>query len=252
MHRRRIVAVLSLALAFAGAAASTVESTSGSPTMLDALFAAIRAQDLASVERLVDNDPTLLGQRNAQGISPLSWAAYLQQQPIVVALRQRRGMPDFFEACIIGDDAVVDAAIAAHQDVNVPAPDGFTAVGLAVFFGHPGLARRLLDAGADVNARSSNAQRVAPIHATLAHNDVSTLELLLVRGADPNLPQERGVRPLHEAASSGSLPAVALLLMFGADPRLASEDGRLPADLARAKGHEALAVRLESLARPRS
>lgn len=216
--------------------------------MIEDLFAAIRSKDTDAVVRLVDADPSLLTQRNKQGISPLSWAAYVKEPKIVAALRARRGTPDLYEASIIGDEAVVAAEIARHpESINVPAPDGFTALGLAVFFGHPALASQLVDAGADVNARATNSQHVGPIHAALARQDLATLELLLVHGADPNLPQERGIRPLHEAARLGSFAPAALLLLFGADPGLASEDGRRPSDLARSEGHTAWAERVDAV-----
>lgn len=233
---------------YCGSAAQAATPPYGSTPVIEDLFAAIRSKDFNAVVRLVDADPSLLTKRNEQGISPLSWAAYVNEPGIVAALRTRRGTPDLYEASIIGDEAAVAAEIARDpKSINVPAPDGFTALGLAVFFGHPALARRLVDAGADVNARAANPQHVGPIHAALARQDLATLELLLVRGADPNLPQEQGIRPLHEAARLGSFASAALLLMFGADPRLASEDGRRPADLARSEGHLAWAERIDAM-----
>lgn len=218
-----------------------------SGTPIDQLFEAIRSHDVARVDALVAANPSVLSERNAQGVSPLSWAAYLGQQPIVEALRVKRGTPDFHEACIVGDEGAVQAAIARGQDVNEFAPDGFTPVALTAFFRHPTLARLLIDAGADVNLRAKNAQHVGPIHAAVARNDVQTLELLLLRGADPNLPQEKLVRPLHGAASEGSTVAVALLLMFGADATALTEDGESAADMARKKAHP-FADRLAAIA----
>jgi len=216
-------------------------------TPLDRLFEAIRSHDLAKVDEVVSEHPDVLNQRSAQGISPLSWAAYLGQQPVVEALRVKRGAPDFYEACIVGDEGSVQAALAAGQDVNAFAPDGFTPVGLAAFFRHPGIVKHLIDAGADVNLRSRNAQSVGPLHAAAARSDIEIIELLLLRGADPNLPQEKLARPLHSAAANGSTVAVALLLMYGADPNALTADGERPADLAKKKGH-ALAARLEAIA----
>ena len=198
--------------------------------------------------------------RNAQGVSPLSWAAYLQQPDVVELVRSRRGTPDFHEACIVGDAEVVRAGLAHGQDVDQPAADGFTPLGLAVFFGQPGIAQLLINAGADLNRRASNPQQVAPIHAAVARNDLATLELLLARGADPDLPQAQQIRPLHEAAGAGRMAAAALLLLFGADPAAEADPGpetggrRRPAELARARGHAAIAERLEAAAavpRPR-
>jgi len=216
-------------------------------TALDSLFDAIRGGDVERVDAAVTADPSLLAQRNAQGISPISWSAYLGQASILETLRAKRGTPDFFEACIIGDEATVRSAIAQDHNLDAFAPDGFTPVALAAFFGHPAIARLLIEAGANVDLRAQNAQGVGPIHAAMARGDLTTLELLLLNGADVNARQQRGYTPLHEAASSGNLPAVAMLLMFGADPTAKADDGATPVDLAKKKGH-ALAKRLEEFA----
>jgi ankyrin repeat protein len=223
-----------------------VESTS----TIEPLFEAIQAGDLGKVNALIAAHPSMLNARNARGASPLSWAAYTGQAAILAALRSRRPELDFFEACIVSDESAVRAAMEAGQDVDAFAPDGFTPLALAVFFGHAVLARRLIEAGADVNLRAKNDQHVGPIHAALARGDLQTLELLLQMGADPNAPQEKNIRPLHEAASSGSTVGVALLLMYGADPAAKADDGHTAADLARGKGY-AIAARLEALAAKR-
>lgn len=244
MRVTRWIALVLVSVLVTGSRAEGVTRVSGT---IDQLFEAIQAHDLAKVDALISAHPSVLTERNAQGVSPLSWAAYLGQQPIVEAIRVKRGTPDFHEACIVGDEGAVRAALAAGQDVNAFAPDGFTPVALGAFFRHPEIVKLLVDAGADLNLRSKNAQKVGPLHAATARNDVQTIELLLLRGADPNLPQEKLARPLHSAAANGCTAAVALLLMFGADPNAATEEGERPAEMARKKGHP-LAARLEAIA----
>jgi ankyrin repeat protein len=234
-------ALVALAVASPAAAGAAGEESA----MLDDVLAAIRADDAAALARLLDADPALAAQRDASGLSPLSLAAYMERPHLVEIVRARRGAPDFFEACILGDIASIEAALAAGQDVDAFAPDGFTPLGLAVFFRHPELAARLIEAGADVSLQARNAQRVGPIHAAVARGDLATLERLLLAGADPNAPQQQGFTPLHAAAAQGSLAAVALLLMFGADPSLRSEQGKTAADVARERGHPEIAERLE-------
>ncbi len=153
----------------------------------------------------------------------------------------------FFGACIVGDVAAVRRALARGQDVDQLSPDGFTPLGLAIFFRRTEVARLLIDAGADVRLRSRNALQVAPIHSAVARGDVAMLQTSLLRGADPNQTQQRLMRPIHEAAAAGAMPIVAMLLMFGVDPAARSEDGRSAADFAAASGHAELARRLESL-----
>lgn len=218
--------------------------------MLEHVFDAIRANDPDGLARLLDSDPALGGRRSGEGLSALSLAAYMERPALVEIVRERRGTPDFFEACIVGDASVVRDALASGQDVDALAPDGFTPLGLAVFFRNPEIARMLIDAGAGVDRRSANSQQVGPIHAAVARRDLPMLELLLSRGADPDAAQQDLFRPVHGAAASGQAAAVALLAFFGADLSARTGDGRSAADLARAGGHTALADRLDRTGRP--
>lgn len=214
------------------------------PGKLADVFAAIRADDAATLGRLLDADPALAGLREG-GLSALSLAAYMGKPALVEVVRARRGTPDVFEAAILGEVEVVRAALVAGQDVDAFAPDGFTLLGLAVFFGHPSLAKALIEVGADPSLRANNAQGVGPIHAAVARGDLSSLEALLLAGGDPNLPQQQGVTPLHSAAHTGNAAAAGLLLLFGADPSARDAQGRSAADHAREKGFAALAERLD-------
>jgi uncharacterized protein len=237
----RLLAAVCL-LGSMGCAAAPVDGPTGT------VFDAIRAGQLPRLQQIISAQPEVLTERNAQGATALMFAAYLERAELVGALRAAKKELDFFEACIAGDLPLLRAHLARGQEVNLRSPDGFTPLGLAIFFGRPDAARLLLDAGADVNTASSNALRVAPVHAAVARSDLATLSTLLLRGADPNRPQQQLLRPLHEAAAANNLPAVAMLLMFGADITARSEEGKSAADLARLRGHRDLAQRLEFVA----
>lgn len=223
-----------------------VQSATAGPA--EDLLLAIRDNDAQVFARVLSVHPDSADRVLADGTTPLMQAAYRERGAMVAQLLAARTAPNFFEACIVGDTAAVRRALARGQDVNQRSPDGFTPLGLAVFFRHTEVARVLIDAGADLGLRSSNALRVAPIHSAVARGDPAMLQTLLLRGADPDQPQQRLLRPLHEAAASGSLPMVAMLLMFGADPAARAEDGRSPADFAAASGHAELSRRLAALA----
>ena len=217
------------------------------PAWADDAFAAIRADDLAALRAIVEADRGALSRRSPQGVSPLLYAAYNERPALVAFLRDELPTLDFFEACVVGDLAAVKRFLARGTDVDLRSPDGFTPLGLSVFFRQPDVARLLVEAGADVDAKASNTLQVAPIHAAVARSDLATLQLLLEAGANPDLSQQRLMRPVHEASAAGNLPVVAMLLLFGADPAARNEEGKTPADFARDAGHAALAGRLARL-----
>jgi ankyrin repeat protein len=94
-------------------------------------------------------------------------------------------------------------------------PGGSTPLMYAVLYSDADTVKRLLDAGADPNARNE-------VNATAlmwATDDVQKTRLLLARGADVNARSDEGRTPLLIAAKrNGSADVVKLLLERGADP----------------------------------
>jgi uncharacterized protein len=209
------------------------------------LFDAIRQGDAAEVRRLLDSDPQLAGARNADGATAVLWAAYTRHSEIAPLLLASRD-PDFFEACALGRRERVEGMLRADPALARGfSADGFSALGLAIFFGHAEIARLLVAGGADVNAPSRNAFRVAPLHSAVASGDLQLVELLLENGALPESEEFLEATPLHSAAAHGNLPMVEKLLAAGANPGRRTKDGKTAAELARQHGHEAVSVRLE-------
>jgi uncharacterized protein len=212
-----------------------------------ALFDAIRKGDAALVRALMVHDPSLAAARNADGATPALWAAYTRHPELADAVLAGRP-PDFFEACALGNrERASDLMANDGKLVDTYSADGFTPLGLAVFFGHEEIARQLLAAGADVNRPSRNAIRVAPLHSAVESGSLALLNLLLEHGARPDPVEFLEATPLHSAAARGSREMVERLLAAGADPRRKTKEGKTAADLARQYGHEALAAWLASL-----
>ena len=99
----------------------------------------------------------------------------------------------------------------------------------------------LLELGCDPNRASANAIKVAPLHSAVANADtdvsLAIARRLLDAGADPDARQAGGWTPIHSAAAHGRLPLTRLLLERGADSAPVSEDGRTPVEMARESGH---------------
>lgn len=116
---------------------------------------------------------------------------------------------------------------------------GDTALHAAAFAYDVGIARRLVDSGADVRAR--NRRGGEPLHAATIGNPASShwnpprqrdvIAYLADVGADPNAAAVGGVTPLHRAVRNRCSAAVDALLRVGADPHLANDNGSTAFDL---------------------
>ena len=122
------------------------------------------------------------------------------------------------------------ALIAAHST------DGWTPLHLAAFFGHKELAIRLLERGAEVDARSANAMKNTPLHAATAGRKTELVKLLLDEGADTNARQEGGWTALHAAAQNGDREIVEMLVAHGADLKARADNNQSALDLALTEG----------------
>jgi ankyrin repeat protein len=160
-------------------------------------------------------------------------------------------MTDLLEALYRGDDEKVAELLAADPELsvfeaaafgrtarlgesldedptlaNAFGDDGFQPLGLACFFGHVEAARLLLERDADPNTLARNEHiQAGPLHSASAseNKDAETryqlCELLLDRGADPNLAQGGGFTALDAARQNGDERLERLLLDRGARAR---------------------------------
>lgn len=197
------------------------------------LFEAIQKGNAREVSKLLEEDRALVDAKKS-GVSALLTAVYHRHPEIARIFVEHGAMLDVFEASALGDVERLRELLAEDSSrANAFAPDGFTPLGLAAFFGHPEAVRLLLENGADPNLASANAQRVAPLHSAVAGGKVEIVRMLLARGADVHARQDLGFTALHGAAVGGGEEMIRLLLDHGADPAARNVAGKTPADLAR-------------------
>ncbi|TDR44971.1 ankyrin repeat protein [Tahibacter aquaticus] len=215
---------------------------SESLNIADVFFAAIGRGDSAAVEALLLQQPGLIDTRNVQNVGAVLWALYHERAELAQSLAARRGRLDLAEQVALGHEAEAREEFARDPVLlQGYSDDGFTLLGLAVFFRQGALACWMIAQGAAVNAAATNAMRVAPIHAAVARSDGETLLALLLAGADPDLAQTQGIRPLHDAALGGKHAMAGLLLLHGARVDLRDARGRTAAMMAEEAGHAMLA-----------
>lgn len=149
----------------------------------------------------------------------------------------------------------VDVLLGSGADIDLPDPDDVSPLLVAIMNANWDLARKLIEAGADVNQwdiygetplytavnlRSRIDGGRASIDPLNTTTGLAVVQLLLERGANPNMQlsfkparargplNTRGATPLIRAANNGDLEVVKLLLAHGADPTLYMADRQTP------------------------
>ena len=221
-------------------------------TALSDLLTAVQSGDLARVRASLHAEPGLAAGRAPDGVSFVLHALYRGQRSAADLLLAARLALDGFTAAAVGDTdrlrALLDADPAVARQV---APDGFTALHLAAFFGQLESAALLLERGAETDAVAQNTMRVQPLHSAAAGRHLAVCALLLRHGADVNARQQAGWTALHAAAQHGGRCLITLLLEHGADPGMENDTGATPAATAAASGQTEVLALLEPGAGPR-
>lgn len=118
-------------------------------------------------------------------------------------------------AAIIGDLDIINALIECGTDLNLATdPTGYTPLHLALDNGHPGIAKLLIEKGAEVNV--TNCTGTTPLHRAVMKNYIEIVQLLLDKKADINELDGHGEPALYNAVRGGNKDIVELLLKAGA------------------------------------
>lgn len=135
---------------------------------------------------------------------------------------------DLLNACALGDEVAVRHLLRQGADIDATDSDGDGVLRYAIGSKNLALFEFLLDSGVSASTTSTSRSGEAGhkiIHAVAASEWADALQLLLVRGADPDARAFSGYRPLMGAAASGSVSSVEMLAAAGADLDAMDGDG---------------------------
>ncbi|GEM_PF-1881241 len=150
-----------------------------------------------------------------------------------------------------GFEDVASLLIDQGADVNLPGYDDRPPLFHAVERNRASTAVRLLEKGADLEARDSFLG-ITPLLLAIREGNEPMARLLVEKGADPNSTDRRGRTALHAAVGAGSVEMTAFLLKRGAhadarsgtDKEYGRAGGRTPLHVACGNGDRDLARRL--------
>ena len=147
---------------------------------------------------------------------------------------------DVADAAMKRDVSAMRTLLQQKADVNMPQPDGSTALHWATHFDDVSMVQILIGAGANVKA--ANRFGVTPLSLACQNGNSAIARKLLQAGADPNAAlSDLGETPLMMAARTGNLDTVRVLLDNGASVN-AKENSKSQTALmwAASEGHPAV------------
>ena len=127
-----------------------------------------------------------------------------------------------------GEHAEVKKLLEGGADVNAKDKDGDTPLRIAVGRGHYKKVKHLLEGGADAEAKDKDGWTA--LHFA-AKSGLPVAYVLIEHGADVGAREKHGWTPLHVAAYHGRADIVKWLLEAGADAEARNEKGETPRDV---------------------
>src|SRR2546421_715796 len=167
------------------------------------------------------------------------------QRGIDANSRDPQGQTALYLALRNGAFNVADALLAERTlDVDAVNAADETALMMAALKGQTEWARRLVERGAHIDRPGWS-----PLHYAAPGPQPAVVKLLLDRGAAVDARSPNRTTPLMMAAQYGSEASVDVLLARGADAKARNDRGLSAGDFARLAKRDALAARLDALAR---
>ncbi len=214
----------------------------------DDLFALAQSDDGPALVAALPADVSPSRIRNADGVSLPLFCLYNGCQRALDGLLSHSDDLTLHEAAALGRNERLTALLQVGTwAIDTLSPDGWTALHLAAFFGYEPAIRQLLAAGADAGLWARGFEHNLPLHAACAGGGANQNAAIALIGAssDIDAKQGGGWSALMLAAGNGVRETVEALLAAGADGTTMNDQGQNAADVAKARGHDAVAAVLD-------
>ncbi len=140
------------------------------------LSEAVRAGDAQKVQHLLEREPKLASTRTPDGGSIVLLACTTGHRRVLDALLAAGPDLDVLDTAALGLVTRLEILLSLDPTLaGAQGPGGVTALHLAARFGHRAAVRRLLDAGADPDARDHAGATAADAAMAAGHDDLATV-----------------------------------------------------------------------------
>jgi len=137
---------------------------------------AVRAGDVRTVQSMLGREPALASSRDADGTSLVLLACTGGHRRVLDALLAAGADLDVFDAAALGHVNQLEILLGLDPTLaTATTPAGTTPLHLAARFGHAGASRRLLDAGAEPDARDASGQTAADLAVAGGHAELAAM-----------------------------------------------------------------------------
>jgi ankyrin repeat protein len=223
---------------------------------LQTIHQAAQAGDAATVNRLLEAEPTLVNAKDDSGRTPLHWACrgvhlrvvqMLVERGADVNALDRSGVAPLHSVASRGDHQAAALILARGARVDARMADQATPLHLAARNGHVDVARVLLERGGALEVR--DATEDSPLHAAARADKWAVVDWLTGhvpagQNAALSLRDFDGNTVLHLAGRSGRADTVTLLASKGIDLNARNAMGQTAYNLAEQAGFAAVAALL--------
>jgi ankyrin repeat protein/Tol biopolymer transport system component len=196
---------------------------SAAPAMAGDIHDAAREGDVDALRAILEQSPSLVDARDANGRTPLHWACrgvhadaarYLVAAGADVGAADESGVTPLHSVAFRGNAELCRLFIENGADIDATIVGGTTSIFLAVRAGHADVVELLIESGAGVDGRDGLDNTPLLSAASYGHRDIAVL--LIERGADLTAANERGTTALDVARREGHAEIEALLSSHGA------------------------------------
>ena len=132
-----------------------------------------------------------------------------------------------FYALLYGTDLVLDITFLEGDEIHDRFWDDMTPLHVTAYAGHHASTKRLLEAGATIEAKTAW-KSLTPLHLAAEKGHASIVKILLDSGADPHARSHSGSTPLYRSTRGGSLEVLDMLRAQGWDTNVRTWDDHTP------------------------